>query len=628
MNVSRKLTDYSLGVKILAVMMILIIVPTITLGLIAYSKSRSAIEDQVDGLLQVQIDDVVRMVDTTYTLASNALEAQLATFRHVFNSRGQPTIIDGQMVLVDQIEEDDPIRYAVAADFTLVDQISEMTGAAATIFQKVGGQAVRISTNVVDGDGNRAIGTVVSQPVFDAVITRGETFFGVADVVGVSYITAYEPIRNASGEIIGILFVGVTEESLYGPLWRELAQIRIGESGYVYIMNEDGRLIVHPTAKGEVLTNTLPAAREMLEQRMNVRESARQVEYSWDGRPTSAWYRYVDELGWIVASNAKPEEFMGPAIAIRNVIFLLLFVFIGIGALLSLLLGQWVARSMKRLVKLGRQVQAGDLEQARVEAGQIAVDGIRRDEIGLVAHVFQGVIETFVSVSEELDSVNKSIKNGNLGARGNSQKYSGQYGLIVAEFNEAMESVIGPLNMAADYVDRISRGDIPEKITDSYNGDFNKIKDNLNTCIDSLNGLIEEMNEMSRQHDLGDIDIKVDEARFEGAYREMARGVNEMVFGHIAVKKKAIACVSEFGKGNMDAELEKFPGKKKFINDGIEQVRSNIKDLIAEMNNMSRQHDLGDIDVKVNEARFEGAFCDMAQGVNEMVFGHIAVKKK
>ncbi len=45
--------------------------------------------------------------------------------------------------------------------------------------------------------------------------------------------------------------------------------------------------------------------------------------------------------------------------------------------------------------------------------------------------------------------------------------------------------MIGPLNVAAKYVDDISKGAIPAKITDTYNGDFNVIKDNLNQCIDA-----------------------------------------------------------------------------------------------------------------------------------------------
>jgi methyl-accepting chemotaxis protein len=101
-----------------------------------------------------------------------------------------------------------------------------------------------------------------------------------------------------------------------------------------------------------------------------------------------------------------------------------------------------------------------------------------------------------------------------------------------------------------------------------------------------------------------------------------------MVIGHIAVKKKAMACVAEFGKGNFDAELEKFPGKKAFINDNLERLRANIKAFIAEMMRMSDAHTAGDIDVVIPEEKFEGAYRTMAHGVNDMVMGHIAVKKK
>ena len=61
-------------------------------------------------------------------------------------------------------------------------------------------------------------------------------------------------------------------------------------------------------------------------------------------------------------------------------------------------------------------------------------------------------------------------------------KHQGDFRKIVQGVNETLDAVIGPLNVAAEYVDRISKGDIPPKITDSYNGDFNEIKNNLNQC--------------------------------------------------------------------------------------------------------------------------------------------------
>jgi methyl-accepting chemotaxis protein len=133
---------------------------------------------------------------------------------------------------------------------------------------------------------------------------------------------------------------------------------------------------------------------------------------------------------------------------------------------------------------------------------------------------------------------------------------------------------------------------------------------------------------MSREHDAGDIDVQIAADKFQGAYREMGEGVNKMVNGHIAVKKKAMACIAEFGKGNFEAPLEKFPGKKAFINDNIERLRTNLKSVIAELRRMSDEHNKGDIDVVIPADKFEGDFKTMAQGVNDMAGGHIAVKKK
>ncbi|MCW0424737.1 methyl-accepting chemotaxis protein [Xanthomonas sacchari] len=138
----------------------------------------------------------------------------------------------------------------------------------------------------------------------------------------------------------------------------------------------------------------------------------------------------------------------------------------------------------------------------------------------------------------------------------------------------------------------------------------------------------DEIVRMSREHDAGDIDVVIESHRFEGEFKVIAEGINRMVGDHIATKKKALACVAEFGRGNFDAPLETLPGKKVFINEIIEQVRRNMQGLIAQMKHMSAQHDAGDIDVLIESHRFEGDFRSMADGINRMVGDHIATKKK
>ncbi len=78
----------------------------------------------------------------------------------------------------------------------------------ATIFQ----DDVRVSTNVMNADGSRAVGTRISEEVYNQVVLNGEPWIGRAYVVNDWYITSYEPITSIYGEIIGILYVGILEQ--------------------------------------------------------------------------------------------------------------------------------------------------------------------------------------------------------------------------------------------------------------------------------------------------------------------------------------------------------------------------------------------------------------------------------
>ena len=107
---------------------------------------------------------------------------------------------------------------------------------------------------------------------------------------------------------------------------------------------------------------------------------------------------------------------------------------------------------------------------------------------------YRHVNRTFDSIealSIDANMLAKAAVEGKLDARADATKHQGEYRKIIEGVNATLDAVIGPLNVAAEYVDRISKGEIPQKITDKYNGDFNEIKNNLNACIDGLKGLVE-----------------------------------------------------------------------------------------------------------------------------------------
>jgi len=110
----------------------------------------------------------------------------------------------GGILLSRNFEIVDKIKQTVFQD---VKYQGEEIGSA-TIFQ----DDLRISTNVQNEDGARAIGTRAAKDVYDRVVTEGERWIGRAYVVNAWYITAYEPIRDVVNKIVGMLYVGVREQ--------------------------------------------------------------------------------------------------------------------------------------------------------------------------------------------------------------------------------------------------------------------------------------------------------------------------------------------------------------------------------------------------------------------------------
>ena len=95
-------------------------------------------------------------------------------------------------------------------NFDVVDAVVKENGGTATLFVKTGDDYVRVSTNVPKPDGSgRATGTILD-PKGKAIvaINKGEAFYGEVTILEVPYITGYEPIKDASGNVIGIYYVG------------------------------------------------------------------------------------------------------------------------------------------------------------------------------------------------------------------------------------------------------------------------------------------------------------------------------------------------------------------------------------------------------------------------------------
>jgi methyl-accepting chemotaxis protein len=125
-----------------------------------------------------------------------------------------------------------------AGDFAIVDYVTRMNKGTATIFTKDGDRYVRIATNVLKDDGTRAVGTELNNTTPAYAEIRGQRpFYGVVDILGNPYFTAYEPLLGKSGETIGIAYVGYKAE--LPVLNQALEQAHLLKSGFVAVVDKN-----------------------------------------------------------------------------------------------------------------------------------------------------------------------------------------------------------------------------------------------------------------------------------------------------------------------------------------------------------------------------------------------------
>jgi methyl-accepting chemotaxis protein len=117
--------------------------------------------------------------------------------------------------------------------------------------------------------------------------------------------------------------------------------------------------------------------------------------------------------------------------------------------------------------------------------------------------------------------------DGSLSTRADASRHHGDFRTIIEGVNQTLDAVISPLNMAAVYVDQIAQGIIPDKITSPWKGDFNTLKNNLNTCIDAVNALVADAGMLAKAAIEGRLETRADASRHHGDFATIVNGVNQ-----------------------------------------------------------------------------------------------------
>jgi len=228
----------------------------------------------------------------------------------------------------------------------------------------------------------------------------------------------------------------------------------------------------------------------------------------------------------------------------------------------------------KLVSSLGR-LSRGDLN---IDIAEPDTDEYTRDMGKNFSEIGQALEETASAIRNlvaDTNMLSEAAIKGSLSTRADVSRHKGDFAKVVKGVNATLDAVILPLNVAAEYVDRISKGDIPKKITSEYRGGFNQIRNNLNMLIDAMNEVTLVAENMAK----GDLTVKV---RDRSDQDELMQELNAMIrrLNQIVINVKSASDNVAAGSQQLSASTDE-------MSQGATEQAASAEEASASMEQMS-----------------------------------------
>ena len=313
----------------------------------------------------------------------------------------------------------------------VVDDVKNLVDTTCTIFQKMNdaGDMLRVATNVMNLDGERAIATYIpsvnpdgsANPVVKAVM-KGETFVGRAFVVNAWYITAYKPILDAANQIIGMIYVGIPQESTV-YLRKAILDLVVGKTGGVDVLDSKGTYVISKGQDGKIVMDAkdsqgMAYVQKMIEKAKTLKDGeVAEVRTTWPGegsdpaRTKIHKFTYFQKWDWIIVASTFEDEILGSVRLIEekakvSLIWLsgLILLSIIICVVAAFLFSSRLTLQINKIMEMFSDIGIGDFS-ARAEV-------VTQDEIGEMAETMNAMLDNtlvLMQSRDERDAIQASI---------------------------------------------------------------------------------------------------------------------------------------------------------------------------------------------------------------------------
>ena len=237
-----------------------------------------------------------------------------------------------------------------------------------------------------------------------------------------------------------------------------------------------------------------------------------------------------------------------------------------------------------------------------------------------VNNTLDAIVNPLTSLINDVNNLTDAAKNGHLHVRADINSHTGEFRKVIEGVNETLDELVKPLNVAGEYIDRISKGDIPPKITENYKGDFNELKTNLNKCIDSINLLISSEIDLYNEINNGNLTARIDVSKHQGDFKDITAAYNNILDSIISPLNVAADYIYKIAEGNIPAKITKeYKGDFNIIKNNINTCIDNISSLIKDINKLSDAAVKGHLGSRADASLHHGDFSKIINGINDIL---------
>lgn len=289
-------------------------------------------------------------------------------------------------------------------------------------------------------------------------------------------------------------------------------------------------------------------------------------------------------------------------------------------ALVSVLIGvsvaYWIVRSLR--LQLGAEPDEVASLANKISAGDLSTKiQLEQDDKSSIMYAMQQMGVSIQLLVSENRAVSAAASVGQLSKRADPALHQGEFRKLIEGVNGTLDAITQPLHIAANYVDRISRGDIPAKITEDYKGDFNQIKNSLNTCIDAVNNMVAETRNLEKAATEGMLSVRADLSKYEGDYRKVVEGVNNCLDAVISPLNVAAKYVDDISRGAIPSKItDTYYGDFNTIKNNLNQCIDAVNLMVTDALALAKAAGDGVLSERADATKHQGDFRKIVEGMN------------